>query len=187
MDSSFERWVRTDSIPVEPLDAVVVLSAGMTRAGKLGPAGFERLLSGIEVARANRSRLLLTTRILRVENGVALSSDADQRAIIGSSIDTAQWRVVGRALSTRDEAENTRAILPPAAGQRIAVVTSPMHSRRACATFEGVGYRVVCVPSANRTYTIGRLRDASERFRAFIDWLYERLGMMKYRSRGWIT
>ena len=32
----------------------------------------------------------------------------------------------------------------------LAVVTSPMHTRRACATFEAVGLRVVCVPAAVR-------------------------------------
>jgi uncharacterized SAM-binding protein YcdF (DUF218 family) len=68
----------------------------------------------------------------------------------------------------------------------LAVVTSPMHSRRACATFEAVGFKVVCVPAAVRGSGLYAGANAEDRLRAFRAWLYETFATASYKSRGWI-
>lgn len=186
LDGTIERWVRRDPMPAQPLDALVVLSAGVTNSGRLDRAGTERLLSAMLFVDANHPKRLVTTRILETVAGREITSDADQRDIIAARMDTSAWRIVGPVYTTRDEAVQTAAALPPSTMKVIGVVTSPLHSRRACMTFEAVGYRVVCLPADSRSFTPGSLRAGETRFRGVVTWMYEQAGMIKYRSRGWI-
>jgi hypothetical protein len=61
-----------------------------------------------------------------------------------------------------------------------------LHTRRACATFEAVGFRVVCVPATVRGSGLFPGSFAEERFRDFRSWLYETFATDSYRRRGWI-
>jgi hypothetical protein len=45
----------------------------------------------------------------------------------------------------------------------------------------------VCVPSEEWTYSFGNPDSMTDRMRAFFDYIYERLGTLKYRSRGWVS
>jgi uncharacterized SAM-binding protein YcdF (DUF218 family) len=74
----------------------------------------------------------------------------------------------------------------PKGWRRLVVITSPIHTRRACATFEKVGFTVVCRASPDRTVSIETLLTGEERLRAFGAWLYEALGWREYRLRGWV-
>lgn len=186
-DALVAPLVRTDSMPSH-LDAIVVLGGGVTASDVLPSEATDRMLSGLELARRTQPRLFITTRVVaKTESGRVLSSDDDQRTLIALAGDTAIWRVTGRVATTRDEALETSAILPPGAAGLVAVVTSPTHTRRACATFEKVGYRVVCVPSVPRSHSVLPARSPSERLHAFFGWIYERLGLIKYRAHGWIA
>ena len=71
-------------------------------------------------------------------------------------------------------------------GSTLAVVTSPMHTRRACATFEAVGVGVVCVPAEVRESGLHPDANAEDRLRAFRSLLYELFASSSYKSRGWI-
>lgn len=186
IDRPVARWIRRDSLPVGPLDAVVVLSSSVNDDGVLDVSGTERLLSGLAVWRRNHARLLITTRVEEKARGRSFTSDADQRALVALGGDTAAWRIVAPAHTTHDEALRSAELLAPARSRSIAVVTSPLHTRRACATFEALGFHVVCIPSDERRYAVYSLSGPAERFDAFFDWLYEQLGMLKYRARGWI-
>jgi uncharacterized SAM-binding protein YcdF (DUF218 family) len=166
-----------------PLDAVVVLSSSVNSDGVLDDAGTERLISGLELAKRTRPRLLVTTRVV---DRRPIDSDADQRALIRLGGDTAAWRVVAPAHTTHDEALRTAELMAPAASHTIAVVTSPMHSRRACATFEAVGFHVICAPSESRRFAIYSLGGPVARVRALSEYLYERLAVVEYRARGWL-
>lgn len=186
LDHTITSWIRRDELPPTPLDAVVVLSSSVNRDGVVDASGTERLLSGLEVWRRNRARLLITTRVEdRVPTGT-ITSDADQRALVQLGGDTSAWRIAAPAHSTHDEALRTAELLAPASSRSIAVVTTPLHTRRACATFEALGFHVTCIPSEEREYAVRSLPGPTDRFHAFFDWLYEQLGMMKYRSRGWL-
>ena len=94
--------------------------------------------------------------------------------------------VVAPVHSTRDEALRTAALARRAGWRTVAVVTSPLHTRRACATFERVGLAVVCVPSEERSFALRHLRSPGDRLEAFGYWLYETLGWLEYRRRGWV-
>lgn len=186
IDRPLLSWIRHDPLPSTPLDAVVVLSSSVNRDGVLDVSGTERLLSGLAVWRRNHARLLITTRVEDRGGGRIVTSDADHRALIQLSGDTSAWRIVAPAHTTHDEAMRVAELLAPAASRSIAVVTSPLHSRRACATFEALGFHVVCIPSDERRYAVYSLSGSAARFDAFFDWLYEQLGMIKYRARGWV-
>jgi uncharacterized SAM-binding protein YcdF (DUF218 family) len=186
VDRPVASWIRHDTLPSAPLDAVVVLSSSVNRDGVLDVGGTQRLLSGLAVLRRNHTRLLITTRVEDRGAGRTVTSDADQRALIQLGADTSAWRIAAPAHTTHDEALRTAELLAPASSRSIAVVTSPLHTRRACATFEAVGFQVVCIPSDERRYAVYSLSGPAERFDAFFDWLYEQLGMIKYRTRGWI-
>lgn len=187
IDRPVATWIRHDSLPRAPLDAVVVLSSSVNRDGVLDASGTERLLSGLAAWRRNHARLLITTRVSDRSGSRVVTSDADQRALIALGGDTLSWRIAAPAHTTHDEALRTAEMLAPARSRTIAVVTSPLHTRRACATFEGLGFHVVCIPSDERRYSVYSLSGPIERFDAFFDWLYEQLGMVKYRAEGWIA
>ena len=79
-----------------------------------------------------------------------------------------------------------KAIAQPRGWSTIALVTSPMHTRRACATFEAVGFKVVCVPADARESGLYEGSGAGDRLRVFGWWLYETFASSTYRRRGWI-
>jgi uncharacterized SAM-binding protein YcdF (DUF218 family) len=186
IDGPVSSWIRHDTLPPSPLDAVVVLSSSVNRDGVLDVSGTERLLSGLTVWRRNHARLLITTRVEDRGGGRTVTSDADQRALIQLGGDISAWRIAHPAHTTHDEALRTAEMLAPASSRSIAVVTSPLHTRRACATFEALGFHVVCIPSDERRYAVHALSGSAERFDAFFDWLYEQLGIIKYRTKGWV-
>jgi uncharacterized SAM-binding protein YcdF (DUF218 family) len=186
IDGPVSSWIRHDTLPPAPLDAVVVLSSSVNRDGVLDVSGTERLLSGLAAWRRNHARLLITTRVEDRGGGRIVTSDADQRALIQLGGDISAWRIAHPAHTTHDEALRTAEMLAPASSRSIAVVTSPLHTRRACATFEALGFHVACIPSDERRYAVYALSGSGERFDAFFDWLYEQLGMIKYRTKGWV-
>jgi uncharacterized SAM-binding protein YcdF (DUF218 family) len=178
------RWVRND--PVNgPVDAIVVLSANVKSDDLLNPEGTERLLTGLELFRRGVAGRLFTTAVeAKWENGIHSSLSDQQRLVeLGGALPA--WTSLTDVHVTRDEAVKTAAALPEGA-RKVAVVTSPMHTRRACATFEGVGLDVVCVAAAERRDVTWHPVSPMDRLASFRDYLYERLGMVKYRAKGWI-
>ena len=77
-------------------------------------------------------------------------------------------------------------LLLPAGARSIALVTSPMHTRRACATFERAGFRVHCVSSGEGLAVTRHPVTSLDRLAAFREYVYERLGMVEYRAKGWL-
>jgi uncharacterized SAM-binding protein YcdF (DUF218 family) len=179
-------WIRRDSLPMARLDAVVVLSSSVTADSVLDPVATERLLSALQLMRRQNVGALITTRPAASRHDLRKVSNADQRALITFAGDTSRWREVGPVRTTREEALRVAELLAPAARRTIAVVTSPLHTRRACAAFETVGFHVVCVPSTERMYSLYAFSGVRSRLIAVADWTYERLGMIEYRMRGWV-
>ena len=177
--------IRRDSIPAERLDAVIVLSSSISADSLMDPTALERLLTALTLFRDNGARLLVTTRSA-VEGSSRLESDSDRRRLIDLAADTGRWHAVGPVATTRDEAVRTAALLLPLEQKRVAVVTSPLHTKRACRAFEKVGFQVTCVPSEERNYTVYTFNSSSTRLHATADWIYEQMAMLEYRVRGWI-
>jgi len=190
MAGPVHAWIRRDVPPTRgppPVpDAVVVLATTISNDGFLDANGTTRLLSALEAMRQSGARLLVTTR---PQQASAASMDValqDYRRLISLAGDTSRWRVVGPVANTHDEALSTSRLLSPPNGRSIVVVTSPLHTRRACATFEAVGFAVTCWPSDERRYALNTFSGIRTRLAATVDWLYERTAVFEYRWRGWM-
>jgi uncharacterized SAM-binding protein YcdF (DUF218 family) len=176
--------VRGDPVP-QSVDAVVVLSGSVTRDGMLGREALDRLLKGAALIRAGRASTIVITEPHPWEDR-SITTSADQRGLIALLPAPPRIIVIDGVVSTRTEALGTVRQLPPATARTIAVVTSPLHTRRACRVFEQVGYRVVCVPSESRDIALHSLSTVSDRLAAFRMALSESLAFALYRHRGWV-
>jgi uncharacterized SAM-binding protein YcdF (DUF218 family) len=180
------RWVRADTIPAGPLDAIVVLSAGLESDSTISSDGADRLISGLELLKRSNTPRLITTRARESIAGQLITTDDDQRRLIALADEPAKWTVIDTISTTHDEAVRSAALLLPAHQRRIAVVTSPMHTRRACALFETAGFIVTCVPARERDFVTWHPVRAKDRLEAMQRYGYEVAGMVKYRIKGWI-
>lgn len=182
------RWVRIDRLPSDTVDAIVVLSAGLMSDSALSSNAADRLLSGLQLMRDGRGRRLITTRHVERAGSGEMNSDADQARLIAlASIPRDQWTIVSGATTTREEAVLTSRLLIPGGEKRIIVVTSPLHTRRACAVFEAVGFSVVCQPARERDYATNPPLGTHDRLAALRFYGYELVGYLKYKARGWLT
>ena len=177
--------IRRDAVPTG-VDAVAVLSMGLTPDGMMRSETLDRLLTGLSLAKGGLAPVLLISREQRNFTGELVSDSADVRNVATLANPTARVIFVDSVVTTRTEAIRMGAIARANHWSTLAVVTSPMHTRRACATFEAVGLRVVCVPAAVRGSGLYPGANAEDRLRAFRSWLYEVFASSSYKSRGWI-
>jgi len=184
MSPPAQAWVRADSIPSRA-DAIVVLSSNVNSAGTLNDQSTARLLTGLELFQRGVAPQLITTEISTRFGNVTVTSTADRERLVTLGGARNAWTYVTDVHDTHDEATHVLAKL--GAGKSIIVVTAPLHTRRACATFERVGFKVSCVPSREQEYNAWHPRTSRDRLEAFRQYLYERLGMVKYRAKGWIA
>lgn len=176
--------VRSDPLPRERLDAVIVLSGGITPDSLLMPEPLDRLLTGLALMRDSIADTLVVTEPRRPDNGATTVRDQQWvRALVARPFAMA---MVGSVRTTRDEATQIWRLLGALGARRVAVVTSPMHTRRACATFEAVGFAVTCIAAVSRAYTVDDPVTWQDRVRLFREWLYERAALREYRERGWL-
>lgn len=179
-------FVRADMLRPENLDAIVVLSGGLTPDGAMDSQSLDRLLKGIEVARrSTRSPLVLSRETLE-RDGRAFSDSADQAHVLALTAVSVPVLFIDSATSTRDEALRVKRLPGAKDWKGIGLITSPFHTRRACAVFERVGFVVTCIPAESRDRAIHHLYGAGDRLRAFQGWLYEMAGTTNYRMKGWI-
>jgi uncharacterized SAM-binding protein YcdF (DUF218 family) len=176
--------VRRDNLPANRLDAVIVLSGGITPEGLLMPEPLDRLLSGLELMRDGIAPVLVVTEPER--SGHAVTAAADQARIRALVARPFAMLAVDSVHTTHDEAVNSWRLLQPRGAFHVAVVTSPLHTRRACATFEKVGFLVTCVPAVSRAYSVRFADTGVERLVLFREWLYERAAWIEYRARHWV-
>jgi uncharacterized SAM-binding protein YcdF (DUF218 family) len=177
------RWVRRDAVPAGPLDAIVVLSSSILPDSGLDAVATERLLTGLELWQRHHSPPLLTTRVIATYGSRRITSDVDQGRLLDLAGARPSWTTIDSVASTRDEAAGVLRRLGP--GRRIAVVTSPMHTRRACRAFETLGFYVYCVPARERSHATVNPGSPGDRLLSFRSYLYERAALLRYRWKGW--
>ncbi len=178
------RLIRFDPVPATA-DAVVVLSAGVTGDGFMRHQGSDRLRKGVELMREGVAPNLVVTKERRLMGSTEISPSADQEKLIAlAAIPT--FFSTGWVRSTHDEAVHVAKMARQRGWSRIVLVTSPFHSRRACATFERVGLKVSCVPADSRDIAVRSLSEPDDRVAAFSLLIYELAGTIRYRQRGWI-
>ena len=176
--------IRTD--PESAVDAVVVLSSGLSDDEVLDQQGVDRLLTGLGIARKMEAKAIVITTLAMTGEEGPLTSRYDQLRLYHLAQSPVSLVITPPAQNTHAEALHTLKLAQERGWKRVAVVTSPMHSKRACATFEKVGLTVVCVPALSRDLAVGTLRSGGDRLRAFQLWLYESLADSEYRRRNWI-
>jgi len=176
--------IRRDPIP-PAADAVVVLSAGVTGDGFMPQQGSDRLRKALELIQAKRAPTLVVSRERRFISRKPVSSIADQNRMIAMA-GVPAFIATGWARSTHDEALYVAKVARHRGWERIILVTSPFHSRRACATFERAGVRVSCVPADSRDIAVHSLRDPDDRIAAFAMLIYEIAGTIRYQQQGWL-
>ncbi len=176
--------VRDD--PEQPVGAVAVLSGSVTDDGRLTDAALDRLLTGLAEAERRGVRTLLLSEVRSAPGAGGTGSEADQRALAALADPSLDVHVVRDVHSTRDEAVAFAALAQARGWRRVLLVTSPTHTRRACATVEAAGLPVECRPSDARDYALSGLDRPETRRLAFRDVVYEAAALLLYRARGWI-
>jgi uncharacterized SAM-binding protein YcdF (DUF218 family) len=100
---------------------------------------------------------------------------------------TASWRRLDSAATTQEEATRIQEAATRFGWRSILVVTSPIHTRRACATVERLTrLAVTCVAAYERAPATRAPTDAPNRLESARQYMYERLATWKYRRKGWM-
>jgi uncharacterized SAM-binding protein YcdF (DUF218 family) len=182
--SPARKLIRRDPLP-SSANAVVVLSAGVTADGLLHQQGLDRLLKGLQLVRDRIAPVLVVTREQREvhHRKVTAARDQDSLAMLAGVVNVIATPLEG---STHDEAMAVALIARKSGWTHIVLVTSPFHSRRACATFEKTGLTVSCAPSDSRDVAVGTLDTADDRVGAFGMWIYEMAATLQYSRKGWM-
>jgi len=180
---AFERFVRRDTIP-QSVDAIVVLAAGVKADGNLPPRGVDRLLEGMSLARMGVSEVLVVTRPTRPAFP-HVTAAKDQERIVRLLPTGIELVVIDNVTTTRTEATRFATLAQVRGWRHIALVTSPSHTKRACAVFEQVGFEVSCIPSQSRDLTEEH-SSVDDRLRMFQQVGYESAALMLYRYKGWL-
>jgi uncharacterized SAM-binding protein YcdF (DUF218 family) len=181
------HWVRQDQFPDSALAAVVVLSAGLNANGTINSEALDHLLTGLEMVRAGKAKVLVTTTVQQNFPNGAVSSTTDQSRIVALFQGRGGWSRTRLGNSTRDEALRSAELLFPQGIRRIAVVAAPMHTRRACSAFEAVSFEVTCVAAQLRSPGGGNPGPwPADRLKVFGDWVYEVAATARYRANGWL-
>jgi uncharacterized SAM-binding protein YcdF (DUF218 family) len=176
---------RTDPLPARA-DAIAVLSMGITPDGKMRSETLDRLLTGLSLAKRGAAAVILVSRERRDFRGRAVTDALDLQSITALVAPSARVIFVDSVFTTRTEALRMAALTRANGWTTLIVVTSPMHTSRACATFEAVGLKVACAPAVIRGSGLYAGANAEDRLRAFRSWLYETFATPTYKSRGWI-
>jgi uncharacterized SAM-binding protein YcdF (DUF218 family) len=122
--------------PIEPLDAIVVLGAPLTRTGELTPVLQERVAAAAELWHAGAGRHVVAT------GGITHGAPRAEAEALAEALATAGVPgviVEPRALTTADNARFTAALLAPLGARTVWVVTQPFHGRRAAHLFHRAG------------------------------------------------
>jgi uncharacterized SAM-binding protein YcdF (DUF218 family) len=177
-------FIRADA-PRPDAQAVIVLSGGMNDEGRLQKQALHRLLSGLRVVRERAIPTLALSVTKQVRRQRVVTTEQDQRALVELGGMPVDLKFVRDVYSTRDEALAFAALARTHGWQTVVVITSPLHSARACAALENAGLVVECRPAEQRDYSLERLDLAENRRLAFSDLLYETAASLLYRQRGW--
>jgi uncharacterized SAM-binding protein YcdF (DUF218 family) len=194
-----EPYLRHPSAPLPRADAVVVLG-GMLSPSRRDPFGFQfssaadRIITGIELVRREQAPLLVLgggggwrtdqtewDEAQLLENWMAAWGipDADRIALL-------------RSRDTREEAVRVRKLLDEKGWERIILVTSGYHMKRALATFNNL--EIPAEPFACDFIGVSRLERGLpygpfprlEGFKHLDIYLREKIGWWYYRWKGWI-
>ncbi len=177
--------VRVDDA-IAPVDAIVVFSGWMTDAGALKGQGLDRLLSAMEDAHALTVPHVAASVIATEVNGRRITSRSDQERLARLLGGAVELHLIENVTNTYTESLGFAALARTRGWQHVRVVTSPLHTRRACAALEATGLRVTCTPATPRDVAYTVMGSPGARLTVFRDYVHELIGWRVYRWRGWV-
>jgi uncharacterized SAM-binding protein YcdF (DUF218 family) len=173
--------VRSD--PVQDADAVFVFASRIQHDGDPTTDAMSRLLKGVELVAAGHAPRLVVSEVPPPAGAYAPLA----RAWVERLARRGEVLSVGRITNTHDEAVAVARLFRERGWTRVLAVTSPTHTRRAAATLEREGLVVISVPAVETRFDLERLDWPGDRRAAFAAIAHERLGLIVYRRRGWIS
>lgn len=177
-DGCLKACIRRD--PLLKSDAVVVISGGVNKEGRVDPATLDRIITGTRVVRHGYAPILVRTWV-----GPPAGSSVRDEQELSELTGISPSDVVGPVRSTVDEARLVKRLATARHWKRIILVTTSWHTRRAAAVFEAAGLTVISCPAPERDFAISQ-PCPKERTMAFRLWLTEAAKTWYYRMRGWI-
>ncbi|WP_414656353.1 YdcF family protein [Deinococcus sp. VB343] len=175
------------SQPPVKADAIVVLGGGV-RCGTdaLSGSSFSRLMRGLELWQAGYAPILTVSE----QSGLIGEKDCPKISVLQNAQIAALYGknepptlTLSNVTTTRDEAARVRDFARERGWQRVLLVTSPWHSRRAQALFRGYGVTAVSVPSQETGFDL-TLPTPGDRLAALRVMLYEGLSRVKAALGG---
>lgn len=180
------RWMAADLVDSRPAisaDAVVPLASSLQRDGGLTSVALARVVTALELVAAGHTRRVIVTEVRSLP--LEQTAPAVRRLMAGLGIE-AEVIPIGPVGSTRDEAVAVAELMRQRGFERLLLVSSPVHTRRAALAFEAEGVEVTPVAARETRFDLERLDRAEDRLVAFGPILHERVGLVWYRWRGWI-
>ncbi len=172
--------VRRD--PPANSDAVYVFASRLQADGDPTTEAMSRLLKGVELLAERRATRLVVPELPPPSRLYApLAREWVKLYAPGTEVLS-----VGPTSRTREEAVALARLFRERGWRRVLAVTSPTHTRRACASLEQQGLSVVSVPAVETSYDLETLDRPADRRSAFGPVAHERLGLLVYRRRGWM-
>lgn len=179
--------------------AIVVLGGGVAtvRPGSLTPrpnTSYDRLYQGYRLYQAGKASLIVLSGgsiSWRVQDESATGSELMAKLLRDLGVPEKAIVLEARSRNTHENACNTAEILRKRDAECILLATSALHMPRAAACFASTGLEVVPAPAAyridvrHRTSILDFLPDANA-LGDTTDVFKEYLGMVYYKSRGWI-
>ena len=194
-----QPYARSGFNDLPTADAIVVLGGGHNPS-QYDVFGFtltdaaQRVLTGLELMRLHKGRaLVLGGGVYFVNDQKHPRSELLQNWLKAWGLPNAPVFMLGTALDTHEEAGNARELAKEHHWQRLILVTSAFHMKRAEAVFKNAGLSVACVGCDFRAYgvpneerrcpLIPRLGNIE-----LLDlYLHEEIGWLIYRLHGWTT
>ncbi len=172
--------------PPVKADIIVALGGGMRcGAGQLEAASLARVVKAVELWRAGFApRITLSKTAGLWPDCPSISSVAAKIVTNLAPSPTPQIDVLEGVSNTRDEAERVAVLAKQNGWQRVLIVTSPTHSRRALATFKQLGLNASVVAASEPRFD-GALRLPFDRMMALPALTREVAGLVKYTLFGW--
>ena len=176
-------------------DAVVVLG-GYTSGGNEeltgvdGNEAFDRILTGIELIREGRAdRLYVGGGMYRSDDGRKSEHSVIEPWIKRWGLTDVPVGSLGDSGNTYGESQAVKKLMDENGWGNIFLVTSACHMQRAQAVFESSGVKVIPVACDFRSVPAGstiRLFPGVGGFLTLQHYLYEKVGWLYYRAKGWI-
>ena len=186
---------------LEPADAIVMLG-GLLLPSKHDPLGVQfgdavdRMLTATELLRSRKANWLVLGGGFGSSAGAAKEPWRESE-MVSSWLD--RWGLgtnvirLGPSLNTREEAVQVKELMRQSGWQRILLVTSGYHMKRAAALFrqleipfQPVACDFVGLSELERVHPFNPVPD-SQGFRHLELYLHEKIGWLYYKARGWVA